>query len=70
MCHYEHMHKCMHTHRNNLMFYYLLCILDLCIYFAVKRVENTHVNENITFVYYIMRLYAVCCEAGAADIHR
>ena len=31
---------------------------------------NRHVNENITFVYYIMRLYAVCCDAGAADIYR
>ena len=45
------------------------CILDLCIYFAVKC-GNRHVNENITFVYYIMRLYAVCCDAGAADIYR
>ena len=47
------------------------CILDLCMSNVLQsNVGNRHVNENITFVYYIMRLYAVCCDAGAADIYR
>ena len=40
-----------------------------CIFTLQSNVGNRHVNENITFVYYIMRLYAVCCDAGAADIY-
>ena len=73
MCYYvyEHMHKCTHTHRNNVMFYYLLCILDLCIYFAVKRGKYTSQRKhNIRILYNALIKYAVYCDAGAADIYR
>ena len=68
MFHYEHMHKCTHTHKNNQCIY--LYYLFTCVFILQSNVGNRHVNENITFVYYIMRLYAVCCDAGAADIYR
>ena len=68
MFHYEHMHIA-RTRKEIINVF--TCILDLCFAVLQSNVGNRHVNENITFVYiYTMRLYAVCCDAGAADIYR